>query len=258
MRLGGMRRKEKGRPIRPFIFSKYSNRSQFMFTEGERKMALQIMDRLMRHPIARSFTRAETGTIFDAFGESPHSLAVIRGKLAGGSYATIKEWTDDVESVWVNAEYMRGPKDPHTIVAAENRRLFEKELRLFEKKEIGKWCKKVNEIHVTITKMISQVPDAMEAHRKRLANARLLKRGRPDLTEKEIFNMVTAAQMLNSDEHHKAMIDIITSMQPQLESGRPELSVDVSRINRATADALVAYMKKALQEMGMAYPEDTE
>ena len=102
------------------------------------------------------------------------------------------------------------------------------------------------------------MPDAMEAHRKRLANARLLKRGRPDLTEKEIFNMVTAAQMLNSDEHHKALIDIITSMQPQLESGRPELSVDVSRINRATADALVAYMKKALQEMGMAYPEDTE
>ena len=227
-----------------------------MFTEDSRKLAIEAMDRLMQHPISTPFQRDtgidELGALMDA---RPTSLIEIRRKLGDNGYTDVNEWFEDVENLWKTAELADGESSPRGIAAAENRRLFAKEKRLFDNATLGKWCGALYECRTGMVKMMMTPPDKVKEFAEEIGPVRVMRQTEAPLPEKEMMNFIKAAMMINSDEHHREMIKIVTATQPELENGRPELIIDATKLHRDTALALVAYMKTALEAQGMKYPE---
>ena len=227
-----------------------------MFTEGSRKLAIEAMDRLMRHPISTPFQRDagldELGALMDA---RPTSLIEIRRKLEDNGYLDVSEWLDDVENVWKTAELTEGEASPRGIAAAENRRLFAKEKRLFDNAALAKWCGSLYECRTGMMKMMRETPDRVKEFAEEIGPVRVMRQEESPLPERDMMNFIKAAMMINSDEHHREMIKIVTATQPELENGRPELVIDATKLHRDTALALVAYLKTALEAQGMKYPE---
>ena len=230
-----------------------------MFTEKTRKAALAAMDRLMAHPISSLFKDPiakgeEPDRYFDVV-KNPQYLQPIHQKLEDGGYKQVQDWLDDVELVWSNVELFYGNKSSWGFAAAENRRLFAKEKELFDRVAIGTWCKEVYGLRTLVTDLMTQPPEKVRQFVEKLGAVRTMKHSQPLLGEKELQSFMKAAEMLTSDEDHREMIKIVTDLQPELENGRQEIFVDVTKLQLSTINALVEFMKGALEKQGQKYPE---
>lgn len=230
-----------------------------MFSERTRKAALEVMDRVMAHPISNLFkepiAKGEEPERYYDVVKNPQYLNPIRQKLENGQYKQIKDWMDDVELVWSNVELFYGGKSSWGFAAAENRRLFAKEKSLFEQTMIGSWCREVYGLRTLVTELMTQPPEKVRQFADKLGAVRTMKHSQPLLSEKELQSFMQAAEMLTSDEDHREIIRIVTEMQPELENGRQEIFVDVTKLKPSTVQAVTEYMKSALEKQGLKYPE---
>jgi hypothetical protein len=102
---------------------------------------------------------------------------------------------------------------------------------------------------------MSQPPARVKQYGSSLGAAHTIKQSMPPLSEREMQNFVTAAEMLNTEEDHTEMLRIIDEMHPEVDPGSSEVYLDVTKINLPTVYALRDYMKTTLEKRGLKYPE---
>lgn len=229
-------------------------------TEKLRREAINAMTEIMSHPISTLFRDPVVpGDVappqYFEIISNPQDLSTIKTQLIDKKYTSVQKWLDDVEAVWANAEQYHGKDTPFAIAAAENRRLWGKIKKNIENSAIGKWCGDVYEYRTQITDIMTQPPSKVKQFTSSLGTARSMKQAQPTLSEKEIHNFILASSQLTTDDDYREMINIITEMQPELETGSQELDVDVSKLNINTINRLKEYIKSKLEKFGLKYPE---
>lgn len=229
-----------------------------MFTARTRALAVQAMERLMAHPIATEFNEPSSKEEEPKkYGDivKPKALSPIKKKLEEDRYEMIQDWLDDIELVWSNVEHFYESNSHWMAAAGENRRLFAKEKRIFERQIIGNWCGEVYDLRTEVTDLMTKPPEKVRQYADKLGSVRAMKPSQVLLSERELTAFITAGQMLSGDEDHREMIKILTSMQPELETGGAELFIDATGLELTTVSALKEYMTSALEKQGLKYPE---
>ena len=145
-------------------------------------------------------------------------------------------------------------KSPWAVAAAENRRLFAKEKKLFDAMMIGGWCGQVYDLRTSVTELMTKPPPKVKQVAESLGSVRTMKTTQV-MTEKELHNFLIATQMLTSDEHQRELINIVISSQPEMETGKTDLYIDATKLSLQTVTRLKEYMTEALEKQGLKYPD---
>lgn len=229
------------------------------FNEQMKNEAVEVMNRIMAHPISSPFilpiTQKDAPEHYFEKIKKPIDLSTIKTKLLEGKYQTVQQWFDDMELVWSNAETFHGKEHSFGKVAAENRRLFSKERKKLFGQSIDQWCGTVYELRSEITDLMNQPPSDVKKFADTLGAARSMKPNQQVMSEREKQCFIKATEMMTTEDEQKKIIEIISKMQPELDNGNSELFIDVAKLNRNTTNAIRDYMKTALENDGKKYPD---
>lgn len=225
-----------------------------------RTTAVSIMDRIMKHPIANDYIEPilpGDGTESEYFEKikNPQDLSSIRQRLIDGRYQTLQNWLDDVETVWKNAELYHGPQSHYASISQQCRKIFDKEKRALDVLSMGTWCGEVYRLRSRVYDLMGQPPTRVKQYASSLGSSHTMKQNMPLLTEREVQNFIAASEMLQMEEDHAEMIRIIDEMQPEIDPGKEELWLDVTKLSLPTIYALREYMRNSLEKRGQKYPE---
>lgn len=230
-----------------------------IFNEQTKNEAIEVLNRIMAHPISSPFkqpiTEADAPEHYFEKIKRPIDLSTIKTKLQEGKYQNIQQWFDDMELIWTNAETFHGKDHHFGKVAAENRRLFNKERKKFFGQSIDQWCGYVYDLRTEITDLMNQPPSKVKPYADTLGSARSMKPNQQVMNEREKQCFIKATEMMTSDEDQKKIIGIISEMQPELDNGSSELIIDVAKLNKNTTAAIKDYIKKTLESNDKKYPE---
>ncbi|KAH0786732.1 Bromodomain containing protein [Histomonas meleagridis] len=204
----------------------------------------------MKHPMTQIFK--ERLQLDDPYINLPILPDVI-SKLKKNQYKTVREWTDDIEAVWENAEYYEQQQYTVTI-ASECRHLFSKFRREIDVLSLPTWRSEVYRLRSRVYDLMGQPPAKVKQYASSLGAAHTMRQNMPVLTDKEIQLFIAASEMMTLDDQTE-MLKIIDEMQPEIDPGTTEISLDVTKINLPTIYALREYMKTALEKRGEKYPE---
>jgi len=230
--------------------------------ENEYPRAISVIDELFKHPASTLFQTPvekdkETENDYFQIVKNPQDLGTIRKRLVSKEYKLIKDWLDDIEMVWSNAELYNGSEHYVSHLANYCRTIFRKELKNHHLQTIEAWCKDVYKFRTKVSETMAQPPPKVKQYAGSLNAGRSLKQSSQNsyMSDKELSSLVTAAEKLVSEEHQREMIRILNEFQPDLDLGESELSLDLSRLHPHTLQALREYMKSAYEKNGEKFPE---
>jgi hypothetical protein len=104
--------------------------------------------------------------------------------------------------------------------------------------------------------MLTRPPGKARPFAPSVATVRSAKQAKAPLQDRELFRFLqVAGEMLNSEQDQREMIKILTTAHPELETGSPDLQVDVTKLPSQTIFALRDYMRDALSRQGKRYAE---
>ena len=229
-----------------------------------RKRAIDVVDRLMSHPSTKPFLSFslpnEQENQNSPSTESNKSLNSIKQRLVDNKYAKLQAWLNDVEQCWAalekkNAENPTEDSQKELILAAENRRLFEKEKRAIDILTAHNWGNELVRLRGKIFELMIDPPPKIKTFASPFINSKNIKANQPSISEHELKCFVEASDLLTSDEDNNEIYRIVSEFQPDLITDSADLWFDVSKLNLQTFNALKNYIKSALEKAGKKYPE---
>ena len=231
--------------------------------EKIRKEALDVLDRLLEHPLANQFIDPiqpnENDTEFDKIVTNQQDLTSIKARLTNKEYMSTAKFYDDMESVWVSTEQYYST-DPHLsalcVVAAECRRTFNKLKRSIDVLSMGTWCSELFRLKSKIIDTMNQPPNKMKQYSSSSStnSNHSQKQTLNLLSEKEIQNFITASEMMNEDEQNE-IIRIISEIDPEIDETSSEIHLDITKMSLNSIYAVHDFMKSTLEKRGQKYPE---
>jgi hypothetical protein len=233
-----------------------------MMNELLRKRAIAVMDRIMAHPSASPFLSSVAGD------SEEMDLTANRARLQENRYGKLQLWLNDVEQCWANAE-RRDRENPSSenhhvarrsagqapVLAAENRRLFEKEKRAIDILSARNWGTEVVRLRGRITDIMLDPPPKISQYTSQFIKGKFSKPTTPSFSEHELKCFVEASQMLDQPEDTDEMMKIITELQPDMLSASSDMWFDVSKLSPRTLIALRTSARAILERRGQKYPE---
>jgi hypothetical protein len=237
--------------------------------ESDSRLVLEAMDRIMAHPIMSCFEIPHRSNLDGLSDGASYSavLARIRRRIQSGFYASVQEWSDDLESIWssFNASYHSEVESslldarmlPFFMVAsAEARRLFAKERARLERRTVSSWCRQVFRARTQITELLALPPRRTRPFAPSTGTLRSFAQASGTLTDRELFRFLQVShEVLTSEHDQREMAKIVTAEHPELETGSAELHIDVTRLSPRTVSALREYMRGALARQGKQDPD---
>ncbi|KAK8878313.1 hypothetical protein M9Y10_005078 [Tritrichomonas musculus] len=226
-----------------------------------RKRAIDVVDRLMSHPSTQPFLSFRTDDDNQNYSIDPEkSLNSIKQRLVDNKYTKLQMWLNDVEQCWVavekkNAEHPNEFSQSELILAAENRRLFEKEKRAIDILTTHNWGNELVRLRGKIFELMIDPPPKIKTFASPFINSNIVKANQPSISEHELRCFVDASLLLKSDEDNNEIYRIISEFQPDLLKKSADLWFDVSKLNLQTFNALKNFIKSALEKEGQTYPE---
>jgi len=234
--------------------------------------AYKLMERLEKHPCARSFMELEkmnnnSEKRFRQKVNEPMSIVIIKEKLNSMQYETVSQWTKDVKLICDNASSFYGRFSRKAILANELLRIFDKEFVKFVCYSITKWSKLFAELTHKIQFSLGKMPEDMKLNSILMASLNLnSSRESYEVTDEpvttfkgipdhEINCFLAAASNLSSIHDARAMASIISSVNPSYDFSSNEAEINLESLNGSTIRSLIEYTKKKFAELGLEYPK---
>ncbi|OHT04377.1 Bromodomain containing protein [Tritrichomonas foetus] len=239
-----------------FLSSDFSGK---MMNELLRKRAIDVVDRLMSHPSTKHFITFSNPSEIDSDAESM-DLSSIRQRLVENKYNKLQLWLNDVEQCWATVE-KRNAENPtensqnELVLAAENRRLFEKEKRAIDILSAHNWGNELVRLRSRIFDIMIDPPPKVKSFASSFINSNIVKANQPSISEHELKCFVEASEKLTSEEDNNELYRIVSEFQPDLITNSADLWFDVSKLNHQTFNALRNFIKAAFEKIGQKYPE---
>ncbi|KAH0792165.1 Bromodomain containing protein [Histomonas meleagridis] len=228
--------------------------------EKIRKEALNVVDKLLEHPLANIFIDPiqpnEGDTEFEKIVTNPQDLTSIKNRLINNEYTSISKFYDDMESVWVSTEQYYST-DPHLmVIAADCRKTFNKLKRSIDVLSMGTWCTELFRLKNKAIEIMNQPPNKMKQYSSSSSSNsnHTQKQTLSLLSEREIQNFITASEMMNEEEQNE-IVKIISEIDPEVDPSKPEINLNVTKMNLSAIYAVRDFMKNALEKRGQKYPE---
>lgn len=224
--------------------------------QKELKLAIKIMDNLMKHPIAEFFRKSidiEDDNYYNIV-KNPQNLDGIKERLSKGYYFDITYWYNDMETVWANTENYYGQDSYQASAAREMRKLFEKEREVFIYRSPSIWAKVCQNLHVKLNKYYEYTPYQL---RVQLSPEILSQRPQVyqlDLTPHELESILLAIEMLPNEEI-PCIKNIILENEPSIKGNFENFSTNLPKLSTKTLKTLKKYLKTSLKQKGLEFPE---
>ena len=231
-----------------------------MFNDELRQKAINIMDNLMKHPSSAFFSDeiipgVDTEADYLDYVKNPQDLKTIKKRLENKEYKTLAEWMTDVETVWNNAEIYNGSDSYFSVLSKEMRYQFEKERRVFCSTNVSSWTSEIYRLRVKMEDLIQHSPRNVYqkipgAFLMNLPNEKIIK-----ISEHEIQCLKIALETLSGKTTSKEIMRIIREKQPKVEPLISQPTLDFGVLEKPTIEAIKEYVKQALEDKGLKYPE---
>lgn len=230
-----------------------------IFNDHIKSEAIKTIDRIMSHPISSPFrqpfaSKAIPAEYFEK-AKSLCDLTTVKNKILKGEINTIQQWFDDMELIWTNAETFFAKDHAMQLLINENRRLFHKEKKILFGQSIRQWCGNVYDLRTEITDIMNEPPSKIKQFADTLGAARSMKPNQQVMNERDLQNFLKATELMTSDEDQKNLIEKLSKFQPELDTGSTDLTIDTSKLNPDTIQALKEYMEQSLENKGKKYPD---
>ena len=230
------------------------------FDPNWKEKVLKAIDKVTEHPAAGLFlSPVEAGTDTDgdyySIVKNPKDFGTIRKDLVDNKYKSPYDVISDVELIWRNAALFNGNKNDVTMLAKLCYDMFVKRMRDLNLLPFNLWSTELFRVQTKLNFLMGKLPHKLKQYLPQQSAKD--KKGEKEMvvaTEKEMRNFCEAAALLQSDEDLTEMIRIINENQPSLNVGNEEVTIDISRLNVDTFNALMQYMIGALGKKGLAYP----
>lgn len=225
------------------------------FSAFLRQSCIEVMDTIMKHPIAKNFYEIEVEDIPGHENEPKKyyfGLKDVIERFNNNKYNTLNQWERDVNQVWTNAERANPHNSLYTLMAGEMERLFKKEVSYNCKSKIAKWATTIARLDRQLEDLFSNPPPIVSAFSKPVASTDVF----PSKTfsEEEIKTFVRVSKYANSEADYRALYAVIKRYQPDFEIAKSPAEIDVSDLNQETMVALRNFVVERLAHMNIRYP----
>lgn len=163
----------------------------------------------------------------------PRDLGTIRATLAGGYYATVEDWRNDVNLVWANAEQYNGRDSIVGGVARAMAKKFDKLSVHIMKKTTCQWVNSVTVLYQKLDVIVRNVPPALSG---------LAEPSR----ETELRQFARAASNLTNRDDIFQMMQVLALFGVEV-SGSPIATVSLSAIPPNAVKVLMSSVRKRYQ-----------
>jgi hypothetical protein len=170
-----------------------------MLSGADRREALAVMERVMRHPIAITFHDPISPEDCPDADLSPIGLTTVCERLRAAHYRTVHSWLADVETVIHN--YELSSSNPFELAAAsEVRRCFTKERAKMHRRTASFWLLSVANSRARMAWLNTHVPPKLRAHMVPLAIVDVPKLQYFPMSEHEIQETLNGTELLRAEQ----------------------------------------------------------
>lgn len=225
----------------------------------ERHSAIQIMTKLIQHPITAIFHRS-----FDTTNgpkgctaiQSPYSLLNIQKRLVDSQFSSMSDWKNEIESCWNNALKYKDQNKNIFAAAEECQKIFNKLTKSTHDKSLKSWCDNIYELETLKLELDRHAPKRVHQLACHLDAYNQLKDEKlTPLSNGELKAFIQAGNCNKSEDINRGLVKILNELQPDIEkqNNSTELWVDVTKLEFSTINALRDYLKKELPKQGITF-----
>ena len=224
--------------------------------EKQKKICLTIIKELKEHPITKPFHEpilpgSDAPVNYFEIIKKPIDLRTITNNINENKYLKITQFFKDIDLIFKNAENYNETVSLMGYCAKKSKEIFEKKTRLASNISLEIWSLENYRLKNKITELLTKSPSKI----KNYFNNKYLKEKLNLFTEKELFNLVKATEMLTNNEEQKELINIIKNNQPELDNGSKNLLIDITKCNLNTLYLIKDFIKNLFEKKNLNYPE---
>lgn len=227
--------------------------------EEEKQQALEIMEKLMDHPITKPFydikpaENSENGS-----SSNKPSLNIIKNSLLNGTLSQT-EWINQVKSCLSNdSNFNEKDIKYHPIILKECQKIFDKLLKRLNPNSLENWCQNVYYFHSEQIKTASHPPRKIFSIANQLDSFKKIDYERLiPISNAEIKAFQQALSMIQSEDISHGLVNIVNELQPEIKSSNTnelEFDANLYKLDLNTFRALRDYLKTELEKQGDRYP----
>ena len=188
------------------------------------------MEELSDHPI--------TIPLFKSTEANLKSFEVVHTNLQQKFYTNISEWINDLNEALTLFSFNEPPNSPKTLIAEQVRKMISKLMIPLNNISTDFWCKSVIHYQFHLSKLLNYYPKHSNSGENETPHESTI--------SEEIKELVKAVSSITSDDDHHEMIQIVTNLQPELETCNLELLIDVTMLKPETLLALKEFVAKVI------------
>ena len=224
-----------------------------LFNDDRFADALQVMKRVMSHPITQMFhERIPPGDEEDDYSPAKAIgfVDVVRS-LRNHEYQTMQEWLQDVETVCHNMEECYSEDSFQAVSAREVRRRFNKEREKMRHLSRACWACAMQRQRIRFAKLtIAPPPKLKSTMVQQMSVNELPKKRQLKYTDHEIQSFLLAMEELDTKEEFDGLNEIIQKEQPGALHVPALLSFTFGQLGDSTLDRVHDYVKACLERKG--------
>ena len=222
-------------------------------------MALEIMDKVMKHPAALPFCveliPGETCPAdYNEVIKSPTDLKKVYKKLKQRRYKTVDDWHEAVKQIWENAKEYYDPEDLIITICEEVEAIFENEYRAATlQSDVKEWWEEINVLRLKLNYLSNHPPrEYVQKYTGILEDKGV---NEQLFTEREIKLFIEAVKLLKKQQDIEALIKLIADSQPELATDCLNIEIDIYKLNPLTFSKAYEFVKDVLEKSGIPYPK---
>jgi hypothetical protein len=181
----------------------------------------------------------------------PISLKEITSKLKRNKYPSLRDFREEIERCWSNAERYNGANHPIGHLAALMRLEFAKLFREVEVKTVSGFCAEVYRLRTRIGRLIARNPRFPQPEIETSDHGAFSVKKLPSAVDLQRLAMAT--DLLTDPQDHEDLRLVLQAHQPELVTGKSVVVV-ASSLRPDTFRAVRTSVKSALLRQGLEYP----
>ncbi|EAY13044.1 Bromodomain containing protein [Trichomonas vaginalis G3] len=231
------------------------------FCENTRQKCIEIIDNLMKHPIAEIFINPidpELDNVPNYFEiiKKPMDLSTVKKNLQDGTYTNFNDFKKDVEQIWGNASLFNGRPSLPSMMADELARIFKKLVSPIESLGREEWIAAYSKSQAHLYKLFRAQPKQLEQFNlspdtEMLVPERRLARSFLQAEDTKLFQ--EAFRFIHDPAHLSKLKQIITENEPSVDPTEEELHINLSALTQKTLKLLRAFAIE-MKEVQMRQP----
>lgn len=217
--------------------------------EFEKKIALDVLEKIRKHPCSKAFEKSMSPNHkdYEEYSETIKKiidLETIHSKVLNNEYKSYQNFLNDFKLLTKNAKKFYKPKDPEYIMSDEIDHILQSlnASALFQHKS---WTKYVLTMLEKIVIHMEQAPDSIA----KSWDTTIILHALRDMNMEELKDFIAKSAEIKKKSHFREIYRIIQKHNPSYSVTSTTPTIDVDRLSPQTKWIVKWYIENCLEEM---------